>query len=308
MNILVIGELNADLILRNYSAFPSLGREVLVEDATLTLGSASAICAVGLARLGEQVRFLGKVGNDHWADLCLNWLAARGVDAGPVIRDATTQTGITVSITSARDRALVTYPGAMAALRAEEIDLRALTGCDHLHVSSFFLQPGLRPGLKRLLECARRQGLTVSLDPGFDPLENWGKDLIDCLTEVDVFLPNEVELEAISGHAEVGAALQSLANGRTLTVAKLGAAGCAVLKGGEVMRVPGFRVNPIDTTGAGDSFNAGFLHAWFKKTALEEALLFANACAALSTLSPGGIGGQPTESQAQELLMKGACR
>lgn len=306
MKVLVVGELNADLILRNFSAFPSLGREVLVEEATLTLGSASAICAAGLATLGNQVRFLGKVGADHWGDLCLRRLAACGVDVGPAIRDANIQTGITVSLTSARDRALITYLGSIAALRAEEIDLGAFTGCDHLHVSSFFLQQGLRSGLKRLLRRARQHGLTTSLDPGCDPQGTWGRDLNDCLAEVDVFLPNEMELEGVTGLTGVDEALRALANGRTLTVAKLGAAGCAALRGNDVLRIPSFQVKPIDTTGAGDSFNAGFLHAWLRKEALDDALLFANACGALSTLSPGGVGAQPTEVHAREFLMAGA--
>ena len=305
MQILVIGELNADLILGNYNAFPSLGREVLVESATLTLGSASAICAAGMATLGEQVKFIGKVGKDSWADLCLNWLAASGVDAGMVIRDASVQTGITVSLTSARDRALVTYPGAMATMRADEIDERAFAGCNHLHVSSFFLQHGLRPGLNGLLARARQMGLSTSLDPGFDPSETWGSDLLECLTGIDIFFPNEVELAGITGIADTTAALRHLANGRTLTVAKLGAAGCAALQDNEVVRVPAFHVEPVDTTGAGDNFNAGFVHAWLRKRPLEEAMRFANACAALSTLSAGGIGAQPTASQAHEFMLAG---
>ncbi len=302
MNILVVGELNADLILRNCSAFPSLGREVIAEDATLTLGSSSAICAAGLAMLGNRVRFAGKVGDDRWAAFCIDCLQTAGVDTAFVMRDASTQTGITVSLTSAGDRALVTYPGAMALLRADQIGNEALAGCSHLHVSSFYLQPALRHGLKHLLARARAHGLTTSLDPGYDPREQWEDGLRDCLSEVDIFLPNEIELAAISGDPDTEGALRALANGRTLTIAKLGVLGSAALQNGELLKVPAFSIDPVDTTGAGDNFNAGFLHSWLRGAPLHDALVFAAACGALSTLSAGGIGAQPTEAQAREYL------
>jgi sugar/nucleoside kinase (ribokinase family) len=337
MRFLVAGELNLDLILRNYLSFPALGQETLVEDVTLTLGSSSAICAAGLAKLGNTVIFTGKVGMDSWGELCLESLAKLGVDASRVMRDAGVKTGITVSITSPRDRAMVTYLGAMATMRAEEIGARGLDGFDHLHVASVFLQRALRPGLKALLALAHARGLTTSLDPGFDPEEKWGRDVIDLLAEVDVFLPNEVELRGLTGFSDPEQGLRALENDRTLTVAKLGSDGCAVLENGTLMRVPAFPVEPVDTTGAGDSFNAGLLHcvvaqallpaapallpaqtsgqatprsiagrredgAPTGQSPLRQALRFAAACGALSTLAAGGTGAQATEEQAKAFL------
>ena len=302
MKILIAGELNVDLVLQNYRSFPALGSEVLVEDASLTLGSASAICASGLAKLGNQVVFAGKLGADSWGDLCLGWLNTLKIDCSLVTRDPSIKTGITVSLTHAKDRALVTYLGSIAELRAEDISDSNLQSCRHLHVSSFFLQEKLRPRVKQLLSRAHRLGLTTSLDPGFDPLERWGEDLIDTLTEVDVFLPNDVELRAITGHVDPAAALQSLKNGRTLTIAKLGAEGCATWMENCLVRVPAFPVDPIDTTGAGDSFNAGFLHAWLGSGQVSEAMLFAAACGALSTLALGGTTSQPSEEEAWEFI------
>jgi sugar/nucleoside kinase (ribokinase family) len=302
MKILVAGELNVDLVLQNYQSFPALGREVLVEDVSLTLGSASAICAAGLAKLGEQVVFAGKLGADAWGDLCIETLRKLGVDCSLVMRDQAIKTGITVSVTSAKDRALITCLGSIAELRADDIRDSDLQGCDHLHVSSFFLQQALRPRVKSLLARAHTFGATTSLDPGFDPTEKWGADLIDALTEVDVFLPNEVELEGITGERNPSEALQALENGRTLTVAKLGGDGCMTLKNGRIEGVPPFRVSPVDTTGAGDSFNAGFLHSWLGGADLSDALRFASACGAISTLGLGGTAHQATEKQAYEFM------
>jgi sugar/nucleoside kinase (ribokinase family) len=119
-----------------------------------------------------------------------------------------------------------------------------------------------------------------------------------------VFLPNEVELAAISGNENRIEALQSLANGRTLTVAKLGADGCVAVLSGEIVSVPAFPIAPVDTTGAGDTFNAGFLHAWLSGVDLQDAMRFGAACGALSTLGLGGTASQPTESQADEFIAK----
>ncbi len=298
MKFLVAGELNLDLVLQNYLSFPALGQETLVEDVTLTLGSSGAICAAGLAKLGNQVSFTGKLGCDSWGDACLEFLAKLGVESSRVIRDAAVKTGITVSITSPRDRAMVTYLGAMAAMHAHEVIGQGFDGLDHLHVSSVFLQRALRPDLKQLLAQAHARGLTTSIDPGFDPEEKWGRDIVDALAETDVFLPNEVELAGITGATDPEQSLRALHNGRTLIVAKLGRLGCAALERGKLVSVPAIPVQAVDTTGAGDSFNAGFLHAWLRKATLLDALRFAAACGAISTLGVGGTTAQATVAQA----------
>jgi len=144
--------------------------------------------------------------------------------------------------------------------------------------------------------------LTTSVDPGFDPEEKWGRDIIELLAEVDVFLPNEVELKGFTGLSDPVQGLRALENGRTLIVAKLGSEGCAALIGGTLVRIAAFPVQPVDTTGAGDSFNAGFLHAWRRRVPLEDALRFGAACGALSTQGSGGTTTQATQQQAKEFL------
>lgn len=302
MKILVVGELNPDLILRDYHSFPTLGQEVLVEDCTLTLGSASAICAVGLAKLGDAVRFAGLVGLDQWGDFSLQALVNAGIDISGVRREASVKTGITISISSSADRALVTYLGAIAAFRAAHLVSAVMDGCGHLHISSYFLQEGLRGDCHALFAEAHRRGMTTSLDPGFDPTEKWDGGLRDTLTEVDVFFPNEVELRGAGGSDEPIECLRRLDNGRTLVMAKLGREGCMALDGGSAVHMPAFAVEAVDTTGAGDSFNAGFLHAWLGRRPLKEAMRFAAACGALSTRAMGGTGSQASEAEAEEML------
>jgi len=300
--VLVAGELNVDIVLQGYHAFPKPGKEVLVDDFVMVLGSASAICAMGLAKLGGRVAFLGRAGADPWGRFCVDCLTGRGIDVTRATCEPALKTGVTVAITSSRDRALVSFLGAVASLRAEDVPDAALADADHLHVSSYFLQEKLRPGAKSLFARARRFGLTTSLDPGFDPSETWAKDLRETLQEVDVFFPNEVELRGLTGTEDVEKALRALENGRTRTVVKVGSEGAATLEGGALVLVPAFAIESIDTTGAGDSFNAGFLHAWLGGAPTREALRLGAACGALSTRGLGGTARQPDLAEATAFM------
>ena len=300
--VLVVGEINVDLILQGAHAFPTPGKEVLVDDVVLTLGSASAICAMGLARLGTPVAFLGKVGTDPWGEFCLDVMRAAAIDVSLVIAEAKIKTGVTVSFTSPRDRALVSYLGSIRALRAEDVPNRAFRGFDHLHVSSYFLQEGLRPGIRGLFARAHAAGLTTSLDPGFDPSERWDPDIVATLAETDLFFPNDVEVAAIAHGPDVADALRRLENGRTRVIAKLGAQGCLTLEDGRPLAVPAFRIHPVDTTGAGDSFDAGFLHAWLRGMPLLDSLRWGAACGSLSTRGLGGTGRQADVAEVERLV------
>jgi sugar/nucleoside kinase (ribokinase family) len=301
-NVLCAGEINVDLVLQGYTEFPTPGKEVLVRDCQLVLGSATAIMAMGLARLGTPVAFVGRVGDDVWGRYCLEDMATRGIDLSRVIRGGGPRTGITVSITHPGDRALVTYLGAIAALTGADVPDAAMAGLDHLHTSSFYFQEGLRPDLPDLFARARRAGLTTSLDTGFDPGGRWDGGLRETLAHTDLFFPNEVELQALTGCPEPADGLRALANGRTRVVAKLGAGGAMALDGGGIVHVPAYPVETVDTTGAGDSFNAGFLHRWLRGAPLLDCLRLGAACGALSTRALGGTAAQPTLAEAQALI------
>lgn len=298
--IVVVGESNVDVVLSGAAAEP--GREVLADDCALTLGSASAICAIGLARLGNPVSFVSRVGADLFGDYCLGVLQSAGIDTAHVVRDPDLKTGITVSISSSRDRALVTYLGSIDAVTEADVPDSVLRGAAHLHVSSFFLQSRLRPDVSRLFARARANGLSTSLDPGFDPRQQWDGGLEAALDAADVFLPNEVELLAITQRPDAAEGLRTLAGRRARTIVKLGSSGAMALEQDRILHVPAFSVTPIDTTGAGDSFNAGFLHAFLRDEALLECLFAGNACGAFSTRALGGSAAQPTLDEMTRLV------
>lgn len=294
--ILVVGELNVDLIVGGLAAFPALGQEILADHLRLALGGSSAICAAGLARLRVQVDLLGKVGVDYDGDFVVDELRRLDVGTETIIRDRMVRTGLTISLTYPQGRALITYLGCISLLAPEDIELSLLRRYGHLHVGSYFLQSGLQAGLPELFRRAHQRGLTVSLDPGYDPDELWGgHDLLALLEQVDLFLPNEEEAWAIAGVDDTGQALRVLARRAGQVVVKCGAAGAISLDGDRIVPSPAFALDVVDTTGAGDSFDAGFLYAYVLRCLpLEEALRFANACGALSTTGFGGTTAQPT--------------
>jgi sugar/nucleoside kinase (ribokinase family) len=273
-----------------------------VDDFAMTLGSSCAITGAGLVRLGNSAVYFGKTGADLGGRFCLERMTALGLGVSHVKLDPALKTGVTVSLTSRADRSLMSYLGATTALTAAEVPDGIFRGFDHLHSSSYFIQRGLHPGFEDVYQRASTHGLTTSLDPACDPAGEWKSDLERVLRHVDVFLPNEVELEGITGERDPVAGLRALENGRTLTVAKLGARGAMVLKDGVPVQAGAPAVEALDVTGAGDCFNAGFLHAWLHKWPLRDALQFGVACGSFSIRGLGGTGAQATEEQAWELL------
>lgn len=302
--ILVVGELNVDMIVSGLPTLPELGREMIASDLRVVLGGSSAICAAGLARLGAEVNFLGKVGEDDYGDFIVEELRLLDVGVDHVIRDGSIRTGMTISLTYPDDRALVTYLGCIAALRREDIDLSILSHHEHLHVGSYFLQKGLQPGLPELFRQAREENVTVSLDTGYDPYETWGgQELLSLLDLVDIFLPNEEEAQAIARTRGAESALQKLARSAGLVVVKRGASGALAEQGDRLVHSPAFEVDTVDTTGAGDSFNAGFIFAYVGQgESLRDSLRFGNACGALSTTGFGGTAAQPALDQVLTFL------
>lgn len=301
-DVLVLGEINVDLILSADEITPVFGQELLVDDMALAMGSSSVIFACGAARLGLRVGFVGVVGDDEFGHFMLRQMAARGVDVRPIIVDSAVKTGITVSLSTAADRALLTYLGSITALTVEQVDRALLGRARHLHVGSYFLQQGLRTGLPALFAEARARGLTVSLDTGFDPHQAWDGGLWEALAHVDLFLPNAVEAPAIAGASSPETALDALAARVPMVAVKLGAEGAIARRGAEVCRAAPPPVKAVDTTGAGDSFDAGFVYGYLAGWSLQRTLRLACACGALTTRQPGGTEGQPTLTEAMAAL------
>ena len=293
-DIVVVGEINADLILLG-DVTPAFGQvEQLVDDAILTIGSSSAIFACGAARLGLRVAFIGKVGEDQFGHFMIDALTARGIDVTGVVHDRALKTGLTVILSRGQDRAMLTYSGAIGALRYEEIDLALVRRARHLHLGSYYLLDALRPAAARLFAAAQAAGLSVSLDTNYDPTEQWAGQIDTTLAHVDIFLPNETELTAIARNSDWREALESMAQRVSIVAVKRGQEGAVARRGTEVATVAPRPLSAVDTTGAGDSFDAGFVYGYLAGWELFRTLQLATACGALSTQAAGGTAAQPT--------------
>lgn len=300
-DILVAGEINPDLILSG-EVEPAFGQvEKLIDNANLTVGSSSVIFACGAARLGLKVAFVGKCGNDTFGQFMLDEMQKNNIDTSHVIKVNKGTTGLSVILNRGVDRAILTFPGLISALQADEITDDLLGQARHLHVASYFLQTSLAANLPSLFSRARSLGLSTSLDTNYDPTEQWsGFDALLAVT--NVFLPNEKEACSLTATGEAQAAADMLQEKVETLAIKMGAKGALSVKAGQRIQVPSLPVKVVDTVGAGDSFDAGFLYGYLNDWPLEKMLRLGAVCGALSTQKAGGQAGQPTLSEAQKYL------
>ena len=285
-DVAIVGELNPDLILYGVPRELPEEREILATGFTLTLGSSSAILAHNLSLLGSKVTFSSRIGCDAMGEMCCQRLREAGVEVSRVVKSASgSNTGITLLLPLTTTRRILTYPGAMFEMGIEDLDLDYLATARHFHLSSLFLHRKLSPDIPELFKEMKRRGLTTSLDTNDDPEDKWGGVLEDVLPLVDVLLCTEDELAKI---AKVEAAAEHVAAKVPLLVVKRGARGASAYTEGHRIDVPSLRVDATDTVGAGDTFDAGFLHQWVRKADLETCVAYGNLTGGLSVTRSGG--------------------
>ena len=285
-DITIVGEINLDLILYGLPEPMVTERELLASDFALTLGSSSAILAHNLAALGSRVGFVTKVGGDSFGALALERLRERGVDLAGIAHGA--KSGVTVILSHGAERHILTYPGTISDMRFDDLNLDYLSSARHFHMSSLFLQRELLPHVPELFQHMKRAGLTTSLDTNDDPDDRWDSVLEEILPHVDILLPNQREAIKISRTDDVETALSRLAARVKTVVVKLGAQGAVAIQDGRRFSVPAVPVTVIDPVGAGDSFDAGFLHQFLRGADLATCLACGNLCGAFSTTACGG--------------------
>ena len=288
LGISVVGELNLDVVLYGLPGHFELDREYLASNLSLTLGSSSAIFAHNFACLGNRVGFHSAVGDDPLGQLCLERLTESGVDVSPVRKFPGKQTGLSVILTQPQKRFILTYPGVMAEMRFEDLDLRRVFSTQHLHLSSYFLQKALRPRVPDLFRLAKEAGLSTSMDTNDDPDNRWDQDVLDVLPWLDVLLPNEEEACRLARIDDPIGALDFLAARASLVVMKRGDKGAVARRGSQTFEAPPTKIAAVDTIGAGDSFDAGFLHQFIRRAKIEDCLRYGNLSGALSTTRSGG--------------------
>jgi sugar/nucleoside kinase (ribokinase family) len=302
-DLVIVGDINGDIMLTDADPRPVFGQaEKFMQDGLVDLGGGSAITASQACKLGLRTAFIGKVGDDLLGRLLIDKLTACGVDTRGIAVDPSIGTGFTVHLCSSDDRAMLTYAGSIAQLHAEDAPLDLIARARHLHVSDFFLQPGLQAGLPALFQQVRGLGIGISFETAWDPTGGWGGTLPDVLPLVDIILPNEQELKHITRRPTLDEALEALACIVPTVVTKVGARGAVALHRGQRYAEPAYPVEPAETTGAGDNFNAGFLYGYLHGLSMQSALRAGCACGALSMRALGGVRGQVTLAELHGLL------
>lgn len=295
-DILCVSDMCVDMVMTG-DVRPRFNQvEQIIDGYSIELGGSANIFASQAAKLGGRSGVIGWVGEDAFGQFCLETLQSLGVDTSRVGRHPRLKTGISAILAEPKDRAILTYLGTIEGVQPEELSDEVLADCRHWHIASFFLLNQLRSNWKNWLTRCRAKKVTTSLDTNWDPENRW-EGVKELLPLVDVFLPNEAEALAISGEPDVEGAGRELAGCGPLVVVKRGSEGAMVFQGKQFWQIRGSEltdqpVTIVDAVGAGDNFDAGFLHSWLKGLEIRECLRWASRCAVSSLAVAGGIRGQ----------------
>lgn len=301
LDVMVAGDLFVDIVMSGFSFWPQPGQEAVAESFCREVGGGAAITASGLAKLGSRVGVLGVVGSDigNWI---VDSLRSMGIDTAGIAYDVSEPTAFSVAISSPEERTFFTYIGAncrFPGILREAANGHLLAHARHVHLAS---SPDLDTA-PELLDELRQNGCSISLDVGWHQL--WLEDprSLAILPQIDIFFPNDREAEAMTGEHDPERVLKAYAHHGARGVAlKLGPRGAALLWNGEITFVDAYAVEPVDTTGAGDCFDAGFLYAWLNGDDLRTCLRSGAICGALSTLALGGVTSFPTLHQLRKAM------
>lgn len=300
-DVVVVGDFFMDIVMSGFYTFPRLGEEAFAKALRQEIGGGAAITSCGLARLGLKVAVLGVVGKADGMWICKRLIAEK-VHASALEHHPTEPSGVTVSVSTPEDRSYFTYYGANEHLPnlLNNADARILMrNARHVHFAC-----GPDPVLHaNLFPELHRAGCKVSIDVGWHEFWLTDPDNEIILREADLFFPNEREAELLTGRTDPEEMLRALsAKGARNVALKLGANGAMLCWGGELIRCPPLPVKPIDTTGAGDCFDAGFIFAWTNGESPEQCLRTAAICGALSTQGLGGLETFPNQEELEEAL------
>jgi len=293
------GEFFFDLIFYNLRRLPRMGEELVTPYFAFELGGGAVTTATMAKKLGRQVGLVTVLGDSALDRYALETLRSRKIGVRHVRQTRAKMGGVTVAVSHARDRFFLTSEGANAEVAnhlASRATQRAFaTGAQHVH---FALNPPMWRPFLALLRELRRHGVTTSWDLGWNPEALRDVHFQPAFAELSVVFFNRIEGLRYSGKRDLAAACERLAQPSQVLVVKLGSEGAvAIDANGRPVRAPGVKARAVETTGAGDAFNGGFLHYWLDGAPVSECLRAGNICGALSTRKPGGSAGAPDAAE-----------
>ncbi len=284
------GALNLDKIYL-VDKIPKEDEEGFIKDVKLYPGGSAANTIVGLSRLGVKTAYIGKVGDDEDGKILLSDLEKEGVDTRPIVKAEGRSGNALIFVDEAGNRAILVDPGVNDTLKFQEIDIDYVRRYELIHLTSFICKNGLDSlnSQKRIVSEFDR----VSFDPGMPYAERGLKDMEDILKNTTVFLPNKTEIEILFNEDYKTAAEICIDMGVEIVVVKMGSKGCWIKTKDADFNVKPFNVEVVDTTGAGDAFNTGFIYGYLKGKSLEECGKIGNYVASCCIKAFGARAGLP---------------
>lgn len=302
---MAIGNIVSDFVAAPVTRVPTWGELYSVEQPiNLNIGGNAAIFSACASRLGLQAGLMGKIGDDEIGQVLLKKLKDASVDVSFVSLSRNKPTAATLVIANdTGERSFYHHIGANAEFGLGDVDFTSLYEAKALLLCSYFIMPDLDGDpAKTILKQAKENNMVTFFDVAWDPTGNWSLDEI--LNYVDVFIPNEDEITRIMKKKDVADAIHELLDAGVQTVAvKLGSKGCYIENNeGEIIQLKAHNVKALDTTGAGDTFNAGFVYGILSGWDLDITARFANAAAAISVTKLGGATAAPTLNEVEEFM------
>jgi sugar/nucleoside kinase (ribokinase family) len=276
--VLCVGRVYCDIIFTGIDNLPKLGEEKFATGVSLHAGGGAYITAAYLASLGRPVSLLATLPSGPFGGFIRDELIQSGINIDHCVESECDEgPQLTVALSLQNDRAFITKRSSFA-LPCKTINWQDYSAVSHLHIGEL----AMLAEYPNLVEDAHKAGVTVSLDCSWDDEVFARKDLDSLLSEVDIFLPNEAEFEQLT---VMGFCVENT----WLCVVKMGASGARAIQGGETSTRRAMSVDVVDTTGAGDAFNSGFINGWLNGMNLEECLELGNECGAQAVSVIGGF-------------------
>lgn len=280
MKLICAGEAFEDLIFVGLERLPELGEEIKTDRFTSTIGGGAVITAVKAARLGMNTTLISALGDGAVARLEKERVTITN------LRRRGEPHAITAALSTGADRAFVTYNGVNARLEERLARVIPKAKANHIHLCFY---PHDCARWTRVVERLRKRGITTSWDFGWNEGLSTDRGLIDLLDALDFVFVNEHEARLYTGEPTLEASIRHWRQRKAIAVIKIGEEGAVWIAPDKDIHVVAPKVKAVDTTGAGDSFNAGFLVAWLRGKPPEQCLEAGNRAGAASTRKAGGI-------------------
>jgi sugar/nucleoside kinase (ribokinase family) len=296
-DVYVYGDVNIDIVIPGVDHLPLPGQEDEVEVMDTFVGGGAALFTLGVGKLGLHPVFQGEVGDDCYGELIRGQFAKNNVDDSLLKTSDTVKTGISLSFTNEKDRSFLTYRGTNEKIHIEAVDIEKVKEASHIHITGYAGSINHKAYLSVLQKVKKETQATVSFDVGWDSTGEWKQEINELFPYIDVLFMNETEAMHYGRKDSAKEAALEFAESCGMAVIKMGKSGSIAVKDGQEYQAAPYLVEAVDTTGAGDSFNAGFVYGFIKGETVEECLRIGNGCGALSVTALGGNTGFPNAEQ-----------